>query len=188
MNRPWPRRIFWHVHVLFWMACGGGVDDPNAPCAQELSQRMRYDCEQTIECKVRLGDLPRSNDSVQQCLDTSNQVVSTTAARTQFLTTYGRCSRLTLCDYANCAQAGAHGYGEMQRAAVTYNCQQTMACNAVGGAQVCDGAQALQDCISITTGLLDSLSPNDQLGFQSAHARCAALAGCDFVNCIRQGV
>lgn len=154
-------------------------------CARVLEGQIEYDCKHSIDCKVLQGTvLPRAA-MMQECLNGGISALSiSTVARAQFLASFGRCSRLSGCDYDTCAKAGVTGFGEMQRASVTYNCQQTMDCKAARGMPVCLGDQALVDCASFTVGQLNNMTPAEQQNYVSASARCASLTGCAFVDCL----
>jgi len=187
MNQPQPRRFApYRFGLLLVMACNAGVDDPNAQCSQELREMINSDCRKTISCKVMRGEAT-ANDTVDQCVQGSAQQVQNASARAEFLTNTGRCGQLeAACDYVTCAGTGAHGFGEMQAASISYNCQQTMACNSMRAAPACDSSLALSDCVAFTIGRLDSMSTNEQLAYQAANSRCASLTSCDFVSCIVQ--
>jgi hypothetical protein len=169
-------------------ACGGStIEEPVASTdfADVHREKLDFDCAQTIDCKRRSGEtIGGGSDPQGQCLKMSNLMIGIDPAlQMAFLTNYGRCSQLTSCDYRNCAMSGAHGWGETQRGAVTYDCQQKLSCSTSQGTFTGDAQAALDACVSESIGLLDSFSVERHTTYTQAYTRCASMTSCEFVSC-----
>jgi hypothetical protein len=187
MQDSLPRSCLYACAALLW-ACSNeapGTDGPTA-CYQD---KIEYDCTQVISCRMRSGEPTLGgNDPVGACIDrTADQIASHPNGPSTFLTNYGRCRNFQSCDYTNCATSGAHGYGELHRTEVTYDCQQKLTCETSKGTAVCDVNNAVANCVAETIGVLDSASPEVRTAYESAFARCGLQTGCPYVDCVYGG-
>lgn len=140
-------------------------------------------CKQTVDCRNQMG-LALPEDPYTVCMDDTADLLSKDSARQQrFLTNYSRCSAFVVCEFYNCANANTVAYGESQRAKVTYDCQQAIACNTAFGMAPPNVGLALDSCVSQNIGLLDSYAAEKRASFENAYAMCSTLSGCDFRNC-----
>jgi hypothetical protein len=185
MQDSLPRSCLYACAALLW-ACGdsevSGSPEPTA-CYEE---KIEYDCAQVISCRMQLGEAALGGgDPVGACIErTADEITSTPSGPATFLTNFGRCRNLQSCDFTTCAMSGAHGYGDMHRAEVTYDCQQKLTCEMSKGSALCDVNNAVPACVAETIGVLDSLTPEQRTAYEAAFARCGPQTGCLYVDCV----
>jgi hypothetical protein len=169
------------------LACGNGViDDPATSDAFATlhGDQVNYDCTQTVNCSLKRGDSVRDGDSIGACEAMSGAMLDADVnLQSTFLTNYSRCKAFQECTYVDCAMSGAHGYGETQRAVITYDCQQKLSCKTSQGTFMGDPNQEVTNCISSSIGLLDTFAPERRRQYESAYMRCTGMTSCAFDNC-----
>jgi hypothetical protein len=183
MQDSLPSSCLYVCAALLW-ACSSEVSGSGGPTTC-YDEKIEYDCVQEIDCRTRLGEPTLGGrDPIGACVARSTSEIQNDPTRpAQFLTAYGRCAGLTSCSYRTCAISGMHGYGEMHRAAATYDCQQKLTCEMSKGTAICDPNNAISNCVEESIGLLDSLAPEKRTGYEAAYAFCGTQSGCAFVDC-----
>jgi hypothetical protein len=162
--------------------CGGG-DGGNANFSKDYAAEIGKDCKETVNCALQ-RDEQVENDPFNECLkDTSHLLDGDAELQEQFLTNYGRCSQFIVCDYFECATSGASGYGDSQVQRVQYRCQSESDCRAAMGNPDPDPMYAVNSCIAIRKGELDTLIVNQRSAWEEDFLRCSTVTGCEFVNC-----
>jgi len=181
----------WCVWTLVpWMvlvvSCGGGGDDPLADdtFAGMNEDLIRYDCNQTVQCKVQKGE-PLAEDPFETCvIDTAELLESQPQKQNEFLMNFNRCSAHVVCEYRSCAIADIQGgYGQMHMDKVDYNCRQDVECRRQLGTLMADPTTEINSCIANNVGLLDRFTPDMRTQFEAEFVRCTGQVACNFTNC-----
>lgn len=169
------------------LACGDGIiEQPTAmgPFTEMHSDKVTYDCAQTVNCSLRRGGSVSAGDSLGVCEGMSGAILEGDAnLQSTFLTNFSRCRAFSECSYVDCATSGAHGYGETQRPSITYDCQQKLTCNTSQGTFKGDANQAVSSCVSESIGLLDTFAPERRRLYELTYTQCSSMTSCEFVGC-----
>jgi hypothetical protein len=181
----------WCVWTLVpWMvlvaSCGGGESDPldDGTFAGMNEDRIRYDCNQTVQCKIQHGESLAEDPFATCVLDTARVLEAQPQKQGEFLTNFNRCAAFVVCEYRACALADIQGtYGQMHMAKVDYNCRQDVECRRQLGTLVGDPTTEINSCITNNVGVLDAFSPDMRAQYEAEFARCGATVACDFTNC-----
>lgn len=162
--------------------CGGGGDG-NMNFSQDYAAEIRKDCNESVNCFLQ-RDEQVEDDPFNECIkDSSNKLDGDAEQQEAFLTNFGRCSNFIVCDYYECATSGASGYGDSQLQRVQYRCQAESECRAAGGMPDADPAYAVNSCVAIRKGELDTLIATQRTAWEQSFLRCSMVVGCEFVNC-----
>ena len=168
------------------LACGGEDVDPLDPSTFAGMHRaeIEFDCKQTVDCKLRMGQ-EVLDDPYNTCVKDTAKIIEAMAdsGKMQFLINYNSCSSFVVCDYLNCAQSDAGGWGETQIEKVTYDCQQEIECGRISGTFTGDIPSALSNCIAVNVGVLRNFSREQRDMYTSSFATCGMMLACDFRNC-----
>lgn len=187
MNRSWVSRAAFGLVLSGAVAgCGGDSGDPLDPStfAGKNADKIRFDCQQTIQCASHRGEM-LADDPINTCVeDTARLLEANPELHTLYVSNVTRCQNLAHCEYTECALLDTQGgYGQTQMGNVTYNCQQDVACRQQLGMLVSDAQIELNSCIATNVGWLDTFTAEQRTMWESSFAACSALAGCDFANC-----
>jgi len=167
---------------LAWFGCGGG-DGGNANFSKDYAAEISKDCKESVNCFLQRDEQVEA-DPFNECIkDTSKALDADADLQDTFLTNYGRCSNFIVCDYYECATSGATGYGDSQIQRVQYRCQSESDCRAASGMGDPDPGYAINSCVAIRKGELDTLIATQRTAWEQSFLRCSTVTGCDFVNC-----
>lgn len=181
---------WWVWSLVLWLAlagaCGGEEADPLAEgsFAGMNEDKIRYDCNQTVQCKVQRGEM-LAEDPFEGCVQDTARVFETQPEkRSEFLTNFSRCSAFVVCEYTTCALADAQGgYGQMHMDKVMYFCQQEVECRRQLGTLMNEPTMEINSCVANNVGVLDTFNPDQRTLYEAEFARCSTQIACQFTDC-----
>jgi hypothetical protein len=167
-------------------ACGGEGGDPlgDDTFAGMNEDKIRYDCNQTVQCKNQHGE-PLPDDPFERCvLDTADVFEAQPEKQSEFLTNFNRCQAFVVCEYRSCALMDTvGGFGQMHMDKVAYNCQQDVECRRQLGTLMNEPTLEINSCVANNLGVLDTFSPDQRTLYQAEFARCSGQIACQFTDC-----